>query len=78
MTCGWFALYFSTVLEDSLKEWSKTKVKYGLIRDNEEELYNYFNLTFFKDHYFNYFDTRQCCYLRKRSDLDQNCSCPPK
>ena len=65
-TCGWFALYFSTFCEDSLKEWLKN-VKYGLIRDNEEELYNYFNLTFFEN-----------CYLRNKSDLDQVCLCPPK
>lgn len=31
-TCGWFALYFCTFLEDCLKEWLKTKVKYGSIK----------------------------------------------
>ena len=77
LTCGWFALYFSTFCKDSLKEWLKN-VKYGSIRDNEEELYNYFNLTFFEDRYLNYFDMRQCCYLRNKSDLDQICLCPPK
>ena len=80
MACGWFALYFSMFCDDSLKEWLKMKVKYGSIRDNEEEIYNYFNRCFFKEYDLNYFDIRQCCYSRKTFNLhcDQGHLCPPK
>ena len=75
-TCGWFALYFCTFSD----EWLRTKVKYRSIRDNENELYGYFDLTFFKHCYFKYFEMRQCCYLRNRSVVccDQKCVEPPR